>query len=178
MVSTSVSSAGLGSCAGVSVADESVGAATAGSTCGAIVGTCCGCAGTSDMVDSTASSAISVGTSCVPVTGITSSCAIVRLVSASCTAACPQPVSSRVMQMVSSMILFIVMYSFHFGSKHNYHTTSDKSTERCQTKNLIHLRGLNVIQQFTDLCYQHFGRVCSPRDTAEQEINGDAQFGG
>lgn len=55
------------------------------------------------------------------------------------------------------MTFFICAFSLRFGSKHNYHTTANKSTERCRTKNSIHLRGLNTIQQFTDLCHQHSG---------------------
>lgn len=102
-------------------------AVTADSPCGATEGVCCGCVGTSDATSLVAPAA-TIGASCVFVAGIASSCAIVGLVSASGTVVCPQPVSSRVVQMVSSMILFIAVCSFRFGSKHNYHTTVRKST--------------------------------------------------
>lgn len=65
------------------------------------------------------------------------------------------------------MTFFICAFSLRFGSKHNYHTTTNKSIERCQRKNSIHFRGLNTIQQFTDLCYQHSDRTHSPRIAAD-----------
>lgn len=65
------------------------------------------------------------------------------------------------------MTFFICAFSLRFGSKHNYHTTVRKSTGRCHMKNLIHLRGLNAIQQFADLCYQHSDRTHSPRIAAD-----------
>ena len=36
------------------------------------------------------------------------------------------------------MTFFICAFSLRFGSKHNYHTTANKSIERCQAKNSIH----------------------------------------
>ena len=105
-VSKSASDAGSGVCAGASAVGGSAGTVTAGSSSGATTGACCDCAGISDMVGSTATSAIPVGTSCVSVVGIASSCTIARTVPTSGAAACPQPVSSKMVQMVSSIKFF------------------------------------------------------------------------
>ena len=113
-VSKPVLGAGSGVCVGVSAVGGSAGTVTAGSSSGATTGACCDCAGISDMVGSTATSAIPVGTSCVSVVGVVSSCTIAGTVSTSGAAACPQPVSSRAMHRVSSTSFFTVVFSLRF----------------------------------------------------------------